>query len=163
MKKHFLFLILFLLTGCQTSTSGHLEKTIKIEKIFPILEENKVEGYRDLDWCKAIVYNKGTYAEPSCKNYLNPENFDDDAKKLFNDIHVGLDGTNVIGIVNPAYENGKIIHGTFDFHTLNPFDRVRYVYKLNHKITSTQPPKCIGELDYMDLNQNWIFECEDWN
>lgn len=151
------------ITLCCTSLLIIGEKTNKIEKVFSILEENKVESYMDFDWCKALIYNKGTYAESSCKNYLNPKNLDDDAKKIFNDIRTGLNGTNVVGIVNPEYKNGKIIYGEFSFRTLHPFDRVRYVYKPNHKITSTQQPKCTGELDYMDLNQNWTFECEDWN
>lgn len=42
-------------------------------------------------------------------------------------------------------------------------ERVRYVYQPNHPIVSSKLPACISELDYMKINDNWYFECEDWN
>lgn len=167
MKKIILLLLLTFLTGCNPLSPRVIEKADSLEKVkiiensFPLLEEYEIRSLSTKKF-KGIVYNNGAYGDSNC-NYANCQEFTEESKNIFNKVTDLLEGSEVTGFFNLSYENGKLKRGYFDFPSYNFNDRFRYIYKPNNNTKDSKHPYCAGELWWMKINDDWYFECEDWN
>ncbi|MCB0205898.1 MAG: hypothetical protein KDI55_18130 [Anaerolineae bacterium] len=164
---------LCLLTVCLLlcSACGHRDDpkiwaadVVKIESIFPALEEKGVRVFRNNDWCKAFEYTKGSYTnefDDNCIYLLNakPRPFDPAATQSFLEVSEVLQATDIgITIIKAKYNSsGELIFGEFDFGS--GFSRRYYVYSPGYTLPTDIP----DELVHTPINLDWYHIWMDWN
>lgn len=152
---------------------GKAKRVSIIEDAFPVLEKHQVTSYEVRRNCKRIVigdYENSTYyADKSCPHSPDDaKDFDQNATQIYREIKNSLRGSRVNYFFNLLYEDGKLRKGYFNYQNFNFWDyhfllRTRYVYQPGHHFKSYKKPACLGELDEQKINDDWYFECEDWN
>lgn len=164
MKKTILILlVLVTITGCVDNIDDASQETEKITKSFVLLEKHQVKSFKKTSSCNVLIFQKGAYVDRGCRGYTNTRDFDEQSLEIFDSISTYFADTKVREIYNLVYEDGKLVYGNFELISDNYPDRHRYVYQPGHSVKSLSLPKCLGELDSMKIDDNWFFECEEWN
>ncbi|HLY12910.1 MAG TPA: hypothetical protein VKR24_01065 [Candidatus Limnocylindrales bacterium] len=173
MKRVALALVIaFLVAGClHASPPGSDEETLaahQLEGVFPTLEQLKVAGFRNQDWCQFIDYPRGSFTnildpDSTCNLFDGrPQSFDGTASADFQHVKEALDnsGVGLFMVWNIEYDtNGQITTAEFEV-TAGDFDRFSYLYDRDNTISKEPNPDTIVT---DRINDDWWFMSTDWN
>jgi hypothetical protein len=138
-----------------------------LPQTFSTLEALRVEVYRNQDWCKNIVYQRGKFSnhleESSTCNLFQgtPLPFDAQAQNDFDRVAqaVAATGVHLSLIDDLAYSPaGTLVRA--NFHLVASFARFSYVYSPGY---GTLPPDDPREREHTRINDDWYFVWVDWN
>lgn len=131
--------------------------------LLPILEQYRVENFRDQEWCKNIVYQRGAFSSnlesSTCNLFNQPATpFDHQAQEDFALIEASLAQIGLsIYIISAQYnQQGQLIEASFEKYcrvclsTIHP--RSTYIYHPNHNVPEENIPNQIRTLP---INQDW--------
>jgi hypothetical protein len=166
-------LLAFLLAGCihagRPSAERMTDDVQKLAATFPVLEEVRVRGFRNQDWCRFIDYPRGAFTNLPSGDDSDTCNlfdgkalaFDDAAKADFDRVRQELDASGVHGdwVLNVTYNAGGQLNGAEFAVQGGAFDRWSYVYDPG----GTMPEDIPDEEEYAPINGDWYFWWEDWN
>lgn len=163
-----MIVIAALLAACGGGKKGsfsHTSDTTALEKIFSVLEADRVTAFRYQDWCKVISYTRGSFAnatESTCTYVATgtPTVFDPIAESDLERIwkEVIATGTGVYVISNVQFDpSGGLIHGEFDCSS--GFTRQRYIYDPGYSLPADLP----NERWHTRIDNAWYYILEDWN
>lgn len=167
MKKIIVLITILILTGCLPVPPRVIDKEYAedkvaiIEEAIPLFEEYGVEDFETTRF-DGIIYKEGIFGDSGCE-YSECQKFTKEAKEVFKEIEDALNGSEVTGLDYMIYENGKLKIGYFEFPSHNYFDIFRYIYEKDHARKAPTNPYCAGQYYTLPINDNWYFECEDWN
>lgn len=139
-----------------------------LETVLPTLEQLKVNGFRNQDWCRFIDYPRGSFSnlldsDNAC-NLFNcaPEAFDETASADFERVKKALDDSGISTEIAWAIEYddaGHVTTAEFDV-TAGAFDRFSYLYDRDNTVSKEVTPDTIVTVR---INEHWWFMSEDWN
>ncbi|NIA02237.1 MAG: hypothetical protein GWP15_02535 [Nitrospirae bacterium] len=90
--------------------------------------------------------------------------FDKSAQTIHDEISSKLKGTAIYKVYNISYkEDGEISLAILEFEDANPYIISSIIYNPNHRIKNMGIPACEGEMEHLKLDDNWYYECLDWN
>ena len=152
--------------GCgsgQPSQSQQRSDIGRLPACFAELEKLQVTAYRNQDWCKNMVYNRGKFSpntEATCNLFKGtPVPFDAQAQKDFDAVAQAVSRTQValFFISDLEYRaDGKLKKAVFHLAA----GRYSYVYFPGY---GAPPPDIPRELKHTSLNPDWYYVWEDWN
>lgn len=141
------------------------EDVMALQKVFPLLESNKVTAIRHQDWCQVLGYSRGNFTntttETCCFIVEEPRGMFDkqaraDLERIWKEVKAADAG--VLEISDIRYSStGKLIHGVCDCSS--DFVRERYVFDPGYSLPLDQP----GERYHTKINADWYHVREDWN
>lgn len=140
-----------------------------LKSSFPTLEDLRVTGFRDQDWCRFIDYPRGAFTTKpdgsdagACNLFSGPAlPFDHQAEADFQTVRralsdAGMRGKWVTWVQFDA--GGRIKSAQFDVNG-GAFDRWTYVFDRGGPMPESMP----AEEVYTPINDDWYFWWEDWN
>lgn len=159
--------------GCVSSSQPDADEMARdvahLQEAFPVLEELRVRGFRDQDWCRFIEYPPGAFtsdhsAETSTCNLFDgtPQSFDDAANADFDRVNAALGRTGVSTYLVwwIEYDSaGRMKSAEFDLPAGLGGGRWSYIYDRG----GSMPEDDLGESVYTKINDDWWFWWEDWN
>jgi putative NIF3 family GTP cyclohydrolase 1 type 2 len=160
--RRFWLLLIFLATGCATSTSQaqQQQETDSLVKTFKTLETLQVQEYRNQDWCKNIAYHHGKFSNTkisTCNLFKgNPKAFDEQASQDFQAVAEAVSRTHVslYLISDMKYDQQGHLRQA-EFHLIDC--SCYYVYSPRYKL----PPDIPAERLHTIINQDWYFVQQD--
>lgn len=170
MRRRFLLLVLIglLFVGCQLSLGQQRRQVDRLSRSFTTLEQLRVEGYGNEEWCQYITYRRGRFAEKlqpwNCNLFREaPQPFDAQAQRDFEQVERAIApvGFKIYRILNLKYApNGSIVGASFTFEASGlPGSASQYVYAPAYKAL---PPDNL-DLDFSAVNQDWYSISYNWN
>lgn len=158
-------LIGLLLTVSLTACAGSRDPQADVERLtstLPVLQQLKVENYRNQDWCKNIAYPQGKFSNnrqsPTC-NLSNEtfQPFTEPANQAFGQVASAIQQTQVplYAVAIDYGSDGSIRRARFSLTQPGG-----YVYEPGYK---TLPESLPDELEYQPVNQDWYRYWQDWN
>lgn len=136
--------------------------TDRLSRILPLLQQFRVEAYRNQDWCKNIAYRQGKFSNNRESNTCNrfdgtPQPFTDQAGQTFDQIATALEQTRVpLYAIQVKYAPDGTIRQV-EFRLANSGG---YLYHPGYKFL---PTSLANELEYKAVNQDWYRYWQDWN
>jgi hypothetical protein len=151
--------------GGQPDAAQQKRDTDQLPKCFGVLQQLRVGAYRNQDWCKNIVYQRGKFSknsESACNLFQGtPLPFDAQAQKDFDAVAAAIRSTgvslNFIGDLTYSGD-GKLVGA--EFHLAGGPNRYSYVYSPGYNSLPSDQPK---ELEYTRISKDWYYVWEDWN
>jgi hypothetical protein len=135
----------------------------RLERAFPVLEELRVAGFREQDWCQFLDYPRGAFSNESdatstCNLFdRQPMKFDEAAQADFERVAGALRDTGVDAYLVWWIEyddRGRLRSAEFDTGGSS------YIYDPR----GTWPKENIeGESEFTRINDSWWYWWEDWN
>jgi hypothetical protein len=163
--------IAFLVAGCVHASVPSSDEMARdadhLESVFSTLEQLRVSGFRDQDWCQFIDYPRGSFSnlldfENTCNLFTSPpQAFDETASADFERVKNALrdSGADTV-IARIEYDDvGHITIAGFDINA-GAFDRFSYLYDRDNTVSKEPNPDTIVT---EQINQQWWFMSEDWN
>lgn len=168
MNRILTILMAAILAGCsggKKSPFSHTSDTKSLEKIFSVLEADRVTAIRYQDWCKVISYKRGSFAnvtDSTCTYVATGTTaaFDSTAESDLERIwkKVNSTGTGVFVISDVQFNSsGELIHG--EFECSSGFTPQRYVFDPGYHLPADLP----NERWHTRINSDWYYILEDWN
>ncbi|MGV0028387.1 hypothetical protein [Phormidesmis priestleyi] len=155
----------------------------KFKQVFPLIQQKKIDSFKDLDWCKTFEYQKGQFTN----NNIERCTYDFDKKQKFGrfDPQAQIDFDQVtrslsfpkVETLEVKFKRGTTPRGSLEaiasarLHVfagdVNPVCKViwscdvkTYVYQPGYK---KLPADLGGELWHEKIDQDWYIEWQDWN
>ena len=164
----FLLLCSAVLVSCNGEPNAARQKrdTEQLPKCFSILQKLRVEAYRNQDWCKNIVYQRGGFSknkEATCNLGFRgtPLPFDGQAQKDFDAVASAIASTGVsLHFINHFRyaADGKLVGA--EFHLAGGPNRYSYVYSPGYTSLPRDEPH---ERVHTRISKDWYYIWEDWN
>jgi hypothetical protein len=162
----FLAVVAFLFAGCIHATEPNADRKARdvaaLAAVLPLIDELGVSEWRDDDWCRDFVYDRGhfmTSDEPDDCNPMGgpPEPFNANAQADFDRVAAAFRDAHVP--IREIYRP-PVDPGTTDFDLrAGSFDGFSYVHDPGY------PPQENIENEWVatPIDANWYFVWEDWN
>lgn len=157
--------------GCATGSRPNADQmgrdVAHLEEAFLVLEQLRVRGFRDQDWCRFIDYPRGAFTSDANTSTCNlfdgtPQAFDDPADTDFHRVKAALDETGVSTYLVwwIEYDSaGRMKAAEFDLPSGDLGGRWSYIYDRGGVMPEDDP----GESVYTRIKDDWWFWWEDWN
>ena len=169
MKHPWLLLIgATLLTSCSDpakSASDHARDTAALEKLFPVLEADRVTALRRQDGCRVIAYRRGEFGhsahggppKPATRAVMGFDSTaDTDLDRIWKQVEATKTGVFMMSDI--AFDaSGRASHGVFDCS--EGVVRQRYVFEPGHTLPADIP----NERWHTAIDSDWYYVREDWN
>jgi hypothetical protein len=164
-------LVVIVAGGCVPARQPEADRMARdvahLQEAFPMLEELRVRGFRNQDWCRFIDYPPDAFTNDANASTCNlfdgpPKAFDDAANADFERVKTGLGktgvGTDIVSWIE--YDDaGRMKSAEFDLQASGFGGRWSYIYDRGGVMPEDDP----GESVYTKINNDWWFWWEDWN
>ncbi|KAM3115961.1 hypothetical protein [Phormidesmis sp. 146-33] len=163
----------------------------KFKQVFPLIQQQKITAFKDLDWCRTFEYQKGQFTNNNIQKCTYDfdqkqkfRGFDPQAQKDFDqitrslqDTHKGLLSSPKVQTLDvefnrdttPSEQLEEIASARLHVFAGDVEPICKVIWSCNVKTYVYQPgyrqlPEDLGgEIWHEKINQDWYIEWQDWN
>ena len=166
-KLLFIFLLISVVlfgVSVQLRDTSHISVVDRLAQSLKVLEMYQVQGFRNHDWCKYIVYSRGAFSNSTrstCNLFsVKPQPFDQQAQTDFDRVAAALESTKIdILYITDIQDDASHTLITAEFHQNSFWDYRSFVYAPAY---TSLPQDIPGEQIHTRINEDWYYVWMEW-